>query len=75
MPQGFDLNPWSAGAAGFTVWYAWHTASRVIPQLVKDFREEAQLAREENRADREAYLKGLAAITERDRQIEQLKGP
>ena len=41
-------------------WYAWHTASRTIPSLVKEFRDEMAAARAENRADREAFRGELA---------------
>lgn len=42
-------------------WYAWHTASRAIPQLVKDFREEMAENRCEYRSERDAFRSELAA--------------
>lgn len=63
MP-GFELNPWSAGAAGFTVWYAWYTTSRVIPKLVEDFREENRLVRENEAKNREAFREGLVVLND-----------
>jgi hypothetical protein len=46
-------------ATGILGWYAWHTASRTIPGLVKDFREEARDQREafkeEMRIERENH--------------------
>ena len=61
----FDINPWSAGAAGFTVWYAWYTTSRVIPRLVQDFRDENRLTREEAAKTREAFRAAISASRER----------
>jgi len=46
-------------ATGILGWYAWHTAARTIPGLVKDFREEAREQREafkeEMRIEREGH--------------------
>lgn len=46
-------------ATGILGWYAWHTAARTIPGLVKDFREEAREQREafkdEMRIERESH--------------------
>jgi len=41
-------------------WYAWHTATRAIPQLVADFRSEISLERGQNHADREEFFRELA---------------
>lgn len=41
-------------------WYAWHTATRAIPQLVADFRSEMSLERSQNHADREEFFRELA---------------
>ena len=41
-------------------WYAWYTASRTIPHLVKAFRDEMAASRLECRADREAFRSELA---------------
>lgn len=37
-------------------WYAWHTATRTIPQLVDDFRTELAAQRKQHQSDREAYF-------------------
>lgn len=46
-------------ATGILGWYAWHTAARTIPGLVKDFREESREQREafkeEMRTEREGH--------------------
>ena len=46
-------------ATGILGWYAWHTAARTIPGLVKDFREESREQREafkeEMRIEREGH--------------------
>ena len=42
-------------------WYAWHTASKSIPGIVRSFREEAGLLRAESRAEREMLYQELAA--------------
>jgi hypothetical protein len=35
-------------------WYAWHTASKTIPGLVRAFRDEMAASRSEARAERDA---------------------
>jgi hypothetical protein len=45
----------SLTATGILGWYAHHTATRTIPSLVKDFREELAAEREAGRQDREAH--------------------
>ena len=40
-------------------WYAWHTASRTVPGLVKDFRDEMASARLELRDERLAFYEQL----------------
>ena len=42
-------------------WYAWHTASRTIPQLLGAFREELAIARLECRIERDALRDELNA--------------
>ena len=42
-------------------WYAWHTASRTIPELLTAFREELATARDECRVEREALRDELNA--------------
>ncbi|HEY2760373.1 MAG TPA: hypothetical protein VGI75_06510 [Pirellulales bacterium] len=46
-------------------WYAWHTATRTIPQLVEMFRHELATERSQHQNDREAFLN--QATEERDR--------
>jgi hypothetical protein len=41
-------------------WYAWHTATCAIPQLVADFRREMALARSQNHEDRDNFFRELA---------------
>lgn len=56
LPQ-IDLG--NLTATGILGWYAWHTASRTIPGLVKDFRDEAREQREtfkeQMRIERESH--------------------
>jgi hypothetical protein len=40
-------------------WYAWHTATRTVPGLVKDFRDEMSAARLELRDERLAFYDQL----------------
>ena len=42
-------------------WYAWHTATRTIPSLVSQFRQELALCRAGQRAEAEAFRNELAA--------------
>ena len=42
-------------------WYAWHTASKTIPGLVRHFREELAACRDHQRAEHEAFRQELAA--------------
>jgi hypothetical protein len=42
-------------------WYAWHTASRTIPDLLAAFREELETSRVECRVEREALRDELSA--------------
>jgi hypothetical protein len=40
-------------------WYAWHTATKTLPQLVESFRSELETERSRQRADRDAFLHEL----------------
>ena len=40
-------------------WYAWHTATKTLPQLVESFRSELETERTRHRADRDAFLHEL----------------
>jgi hypothetical protein len=42
-------------------WYAWHTASKTIPDLLSAFREELETSRVECRIEREALRDELSA--------------
>jgi acyl carrier protein phosphodiesterase len=42
-------------------WYAWHTATKTLPQLVENFRRELAAERALHRTDREAFLREMAA--------------
>ncbi len=42
-------------------WYAWHTASKTIPGLVRHFREELALCRAYQRSEQELFREELAA--------------
>jgi len=42
-------------------WFAWHTSSRAIPQLLEAFREELAISRRECRVEREALRDELNA--------------
>jgi hypothetical protein len=42
-------------------WYAWHTATRTLPQLVEDFRRELAAERALHRTDRDCFLREMAA--------------
>lgn len=45
-------------------WYAWHTASRTIPELIRDFRSETAAQREEFRAECNSFRAELAVQRE-----------
>ena len=47
-------------ATAIVCWYAWHTASRTIPELMRDFREELAAQRDECHAERELLRRELA---------------
>ena len=54
---GADLGSLTSTAA--LGWYAWHTATRTVPGLVKDFRDEMAAARLELRDERLAFYDQL----------------
>lgn len=70
----FDLA--NLTATGILGWYAWHTAARTIPGLVKDFREEAREQREafkeEMRIERQSHRDDLLEL--RRWQVESASG-
>jgi len=41
-------------------WFAWHTAARTIPELVRSFRAELAAIRAESQSDREVFRGELA---------------
>lgn len=45
LPALPNLDFGNLTATALLGWYAWHTATRTIPNLVKDFREESKEAR------------------------------
>src|SRR5437016_2988781 len=47
-------------ASAILGWYAWHTATRTVPQLVADFRGELAAERSQNHADRDTFFRELA---------------
>jgi hypothetical protein len=47
-------------ATAILCWYAWHTASKTIPELVRDFRDELALQRAECGEERELLRHELA---------------
>ena len=53
-------------ATGILGWYAWHTASRTIPSMIKDFREESKEQREtfkgELRIERETHRDAVESL-------------
>jgi hypothetical protein len=66
MPRGSWPDFGNITATAILGWYAWHTASKTIPNLVNDFRAESKEMREtfkaemkEARAEFHAWLKEL----------------
>lgn len=54
-------------------WYAWHTAARVIPNLVADFRQEVSAQRQEYERERQTYrMEMMAEREERHADNQQL---
>jgi hypothetical protein len=48
-------------ASAILGWYAWHTAARTIPGLVRAFRDELAALRHEQRDERRQFHQSLAA--------------
>ncbi len=61
MTDFFSPDLGNLTATAILGWYAWHTASRTIPELLQAFREELATAREECRREREALRDELNA--------------
>lgn len=45
----------AAGGVGFAIWYGYHVTTKTIPSIVKDFREERALDRDERKAERDTF--------------------
>ncbi|MEZ6069389.1 MAG: hypothetical protein R3C10_03750 [Pirellulales bacterium] len=45
-------------------WYAWHTASRTIPGLIRDFRDDVRTERAEHLAELVAFREEMASERE-----------
>lgn len=59
--QGWSVPDFSnVTATAILGWYAWHTASKTIPALLRDFREELAAKREESRRQLDDFRKELA---------------
>ncbi|MGC3972367.1 MAG: hypothetical protein QM775_35000 [Pirellulales bacterium] len=66
MPDVPSLPDFSAlSATAVLAWYAWHTASHTLPELVRAFRDEMASLRGDCAAEREALHADLAAERER----------
>jgi len=52
-------------ATAILCWYAWHTAARTLPNIVKAFREEMARMRAEYRSERECLYTVISAERER----------
>lgn len=61
MHEFFNPDIGNLTATAILGWYAWHTASRAIPDLLAAFRDELATAREECRIEREALRDELNA--------------
>jgi acyl carrier protein phosphodiesterase len=51
----------NATATAILGWYAWHTAARTIPSIVKAFRDEMSVMRAEAREERQSLHDELAS--------------
>lgn len=60
--SSLDLNPTTLTATGFVVWYAWHSTTKAIPQLVDAFRAECKELRDDNKQAREHEAANRAAF-------------
>lgn len=54
----------AAGGIGFAVWYGWFVTTRTIPGLVKDFKDERVIDRQERRAERDEFKSALKQVVE-----------
>ncbi len=61
MSDFFSPDLGNLTATAILGWFAWHTAARAIPDLLKAFREELATTREECRSEREALRDELNA--------------
>ncbi|HEY4309870.1 MAG TPA: hypothetical protein VGN12_10500 [Pirellulales bacterium] len=61
MTDFFSPDLGNLTATAILGWYAWHTASRTIPDLLTAFREELATTREESRYERETLRDELNA--------------
>lgn len=52
----------AAGGVGFAIWYGYHVTTKTIPSIVKDFREERLLDREEHKADRDTFATAIERL-------------
>jgi|GEM_PF-5372417 len=64
MSEFFTPDVGNITATAILGWYAWHTATRTIPELLTAFREELETAREECREERETLREELNAERE-----------
>lgn len=77
LPSAADWGPTITGygSTGFAIWYAWYVTTKVIPDLVKQFRDEMQLERDYNqknvdklwvelRADNMRHIEAMNKMTE-----------
>lgn len=61
MSDFFSPDLGNLTATAILGWYAWHTASRTIPELLTAFREELATARDDCRIERETLRDELNA--------------
>lgn len=70
LPKLPSLDFGNLTATAILGWYAWHTTTRTIPQLVADFRQELHELREtfrqELQAERETHRTELLRLREGD---------
>lgn len=58
----------SASATALLGWYAWHTATKTIPNLVNDFRAEMKESREACATEKQGHLDAFRAELREERQ-------
>lgn len=76
FPFKFDLN--NTAAVGVLAWYAWHTASRTIPQIIADSRQEVMALTNKFVQELAANRASYEGMADRDRiyhndQMEKLR--